>query len=205
MLDVTKQLSDELVSLVDSETATEDEKDAKVAAIVNQFVAMQSEMLSHFAEEETFWPSIVKQHGFKVYKEMEKQILSHGMKSGIIFNIFYCSVSEAMGIAVAGVPLRPGEKGWASSASCKKFEAGVPYLVRLLLSPGWNKIYQKYKTTILSVARDEDLLAEPVPVAPSSRSSLIAIPSSFGFNRRGSDALPPKSATAITTRSSSTF
>ncbi|RYG69931.1 hemerythrin domain-containing protein [archaeon] len=122
-----------------------------LAALRDEFHSFVSTMEDHLAEEETAWPPIYLQYGKQKADECVQQILSVGAGHQV-FEIFAGAVFNAMGIKIGGIePCYPGEKGWACPEMQAEFMHEMPLPVRLLLLPGWNKQFQRYKALIYSV------------------------------------------------------
>eukprot|EP01031_Cornospumella_fuschlensis_P041207 gene41207-50284_t len=126
----------------------------------NGFVAI---MEDHLAEEETDWPPIYLQYGKQKADEVLQQILKAG-SAHPVFAIFAGAVFNSMGVKVGGVePCYPGEKGWASHELQQEVLHEMPFPVRVMLLPSWNRQFQRYKALIFSVItgqRDPALLSD---------------------------------------------
>jgi hypothetical protein len=57
-------------------------------------------MADHLAEEETFWPPMIKEKGEANMKKVVKKILSEN--SGKVFEMFCIEIAEAMGCNLRG-------------------------------------------------------------------------------------------------------
>lgn len=83
--------------------------------------------------------------------------MAEGIKAAVVFENFTAAMLNAMGCAISGNPLLPGEKGWAGRVLQDMFLDNMPTFVRIFLLPGWNKRYQGYKTMIVACAGEVDL------------------------------------------------
>jgi hypothetical protein len=64
-----------------------------------------------------------------------------------------------MGQTVSNIPHLKDDTWWAGPKTQDELVANFPYFpVRMLLLPGWNTKYQRYKTMITSIYGDEDVL-----------------------------------------------
>lgn len=93
------------------------------------------------------------------FKKCEAELVEYGrVHEGKNFENFACSVIYATGGTISNVPHRDGDTCWAGEKTRADFLLAFPYPVRALLLPGWNKRYQRYKTMILSVCGEVDVL-----------------------------------------------
>ena len=117
------------------------------------FADMADHMLRHLDEEEQFWPAELRKHGPAKVEEVEKLILAEGVKHGASFQIMLVLVCEAMGCNLRGP--HPAA-GWASAAFKDKFRGNLPWVVRRLLAPAWEKKWRRYRDVLLSITEDHE-------------------------------------------------
>jgi hypothetical protein len=118
------------------------------------FEQMANLMLKHLDEEETFWPPELRKHGPEKVDEVEKLILAEGVKHGGTFQSMLILICEAMGCSLHG---EHPPNGWATTAIKDKFRAKLPWVVRRLLAPGWEKRWRLQVAGLLSIVGDREL------------------------------------------------
>jgi len=154
-LDHIKELITDLNTLNDlnnSELLTE-----KKNKFVDKVHELVSTMNDHLEEEEIVWPPIVKNYGEKAMNEIEEVIVKHALsQSGKLMQLGLAGVFQSMGRFIHGKGSQD-YKGWAGEEFITAFEKKIPYPVRLLLLPGWDRAYNKLKQMLLSVNGEENL------------------------------------------------
>jgi len=160
-LDRIAALAEELLVLIkknrDEVSATTINEKSK--ELITEWKAFTHTTREHLSEEEIFWPPIIAKHGEKVYKAIEKKIVDFGLKNGgEVFQLFGCGIAQSMGAVMGGVQLEEGHVPWTNPKTRDDFLSAIPYPVRKLLMPGWNRKYQRYKVMITSIAGDVDVL-----------------------------------------------
>lgn len=122
--------------------------------IRQQYNAMYDLMAEHLADEERFWPPIVRKYGEETFDKINDDMhkLTKKQKTG---KLFLMSVFDSMGYEFnPGQSTHvTGDSRWCGTSLMKeKLVDKIPYLVRTLFFPKYNKSYQYYKTLINTVA-----------------------------------------------------
>jgi len=148
------------------------ESDAKIHELVAEFKTtvhnLTEKTLVHLAEEERFWTPVCEQYGEAKRKEVEQMIVKEGINhGGQAFQNFGCAIADSMKITICADPYEASLKsagvnthidGWANKRIQTEFMSALPYPVRKLLMPGWNKRYLKFRAMINSCAGEVDIL-----------------------------------------------
>ena len=134
------------------------------------FTAWNDLMCAHLAEEETFWPPELLKQGNKFHDQVIQTIVNAGVAAkgveGEAFKMLFCSIADALGAppkAAAKIqklygPFKLEIDPWAGKQNHDAMYYGVPFPVRWLLRPMWDRRYQTWKATIESVWGNEDVM-----------------------------------------------
>lgn len=92
---------------------------------------------------------------------MESKIVAYGIKhGGEAFENFGACIAGSMGILISKkFPFLPDEKPWCGDAVRNDFMSQMPpFPIRKILMKKWNRRYQRFKTMVVSVMGQVDLL-----------------------------------------------
>lgn len=130
--------------------------------LVRQIHALNTEFLAHLEEEERYWPPVIKRYGPEILKAMEEKIIGQGLKTGgPAFELMACCVFNAQGTAFGSIPAvqDAGDfEGWPCEELRLEFAANVPFPVRMIFFPAWEKNYNRFKTMIRCITGTVDVL-----------------------------------------------
>ena len=109
-------------------------------------------LLGHLAEEEEYWPAVIRRYGKDKLEKIEQTIVDNGIKNGgAAFQMALIEVCEGMGVNLTGP--HP-EHGWASKAVKDNMKKKLPKIVRSVLAPMWRKNWEYHTDMLLSITTD---------------------------------------------------
>lgn len=153
-----EKLAEEVLALVrtgsgsDNSVLTE-----KVNALKTAYFGMETHMKDHFHGEEEFWVEAILKVDQKEWIRIENTIKNTVQKAKI-GEMFLCSILDSMGYCFKNYSFRPEDTRWIEEDGIKIILGDVPYPVRAIIFPGFNKRYQRYKTLITAIEGDRDIL-----------------------------------------------
>jgi iron-sulfur cluster repair protein YtfE (RIC family) len=150
------------------------ENDSKRDSLVNrtrkEYTELVDQCEEHLAEEESFWPPILKRYGLANWMKVERMIHRHtssfgDSNAGDAYRNTICSICYSMGIMIGkdsmatnpkkeidiqGNPFLP----WAGIGLQTHYVNTRPFPVRKIKIKGWNSRYLQFRQLINSVAVD---------------------------------------------------
>lgn len=155
---LTTLLSSILDLAIDAEASvtngeTQDILVAKKETLKTIFTAYKEALFAHLAEEETFWPPVILKFGKIQFEKMHGLIIAAGgIPPSHAAQMISCSVMNALGININGVPAQTiGDIApWCNEKLAKEFYNDIPWIARAFFFPCWNRKYFMYKNMILS-------------------------------------------------------
>lgn len=143
---------------------------SKLQDIRSKYFSMYTLLSDHLADEERFWPDVVRQQGEAVYKEVHNA-LHKAAKTQKSAKNFLMSVLDSMGYEFdpAEPTHLPGETRWCGNKLLEDTIINkIPFFVRAWIFPPYNRKYQYYKKLITAVEKGtEDTL--PLSFQDSSK------------------------------------
>jgi hypothetical protein len=145
----------ELTGILDS--GIEDHKEearSKFDSLKNSYNDFYNLTVDHLADEEAFWPEVIRKHGEEKYREIHTA-MHRDAKNQASGKLFIMSVFDAMGYEFdINTPThQPGETRWCGTKQLEEAIINkIPYFVRSWIFPPYNRQYQYYKRLILAAA-----------------------------------------------------
>eukprot|EP01040_Poterioochromonas_malhamensis_P009718 gene9718-10558_t len=134
------------------------------------------DILAHLAEEETFWPPIIKEKGEQAYQDINAYMHKE-TKNQKSAKLFIMSVFDSMGyefdINNPTHDLQYDTRWCGEELLNEKIINKIPYFVRSWIFPPMNRQYQYYKQLIHTVAIS-DIDNVPLEFVDQSSSCIIA-------------------------------
>lgn len=151
-----KHALEDLTKLVSTNPVTNVKEQESV--IKSEFAEFILHWEEHFAEEEMFWPKILRRCGQGNWDKIAPQILNLTLSFGELnagdpYRNLMCSTPRAMGIMITGddpFDLQT-ETRWTSKQAQQTSIDSLPFLVRNVQIPLWNERVKGFRRLITSI------------------------------------------------------
>jgi hypothetical protein len=151
--------------------------------IIAQFLDLCDHMREHFAEEEVYWPKILRKCGKENWDKIEPLLIEHALKfgdnnAGEPYRLMLCAIARSQGIQIGDDTFAAGETRWASKAFQEWYISTRPFYVRYIRMRAWNARYRSFRQLIDRVAtvdHDENTAASTSPTR-SATTAAVAVP-----------------------------
>lgn len=159
LVESLKTLSLSVHALIDH--LQDGEQGSKLEGLRKEYQALFDLMEEHLADEERFWPEVIRQHGEDFYRQVHDAMHKEARNQASGKN-FLMSVFDSMGYEFD--PDKPihnaDDTRWCSEDLANEIIIQkIPYFVRSWIFPPYNRKYQYYKALVKAVADGkEDVL-----------------------------------------------
>lgn len=166
-----QSLARQLVHVTHSARASEDPSKMKVLEekVRKEYLDLVSHCEHHFAEEEEYWPPILKKYGRENWTKVERMIFQYTLSfgdsnSGDAYRNTICSICYAMGIMIGKDSFATNTKKeldsegnemlpWAGTALQEYYISTRPFFIRKVKIKAWNQRYLQYRQLICSIGQ----------------------------------------------------
>lgn len=125
--------------------------------ITAQFLELCEQMREHFAEEELYWPKILRKCGKGNWDKIEPLLIEHALKfgdnnAGEPYRLMLCGIARSQGIQIGDDVFKPGETRWASRDFQEWYISTRPFYIRNFRMSEWNQRYRSFRKLIENIA-----------------------------------------------------